>query len=126
VLLAKIYRSRSDMGDADASLSRALNLAAGNPHALSIVACSYAELGRRAEGSALLQQMERLSTERYVSPYDLANVALLLGDEDRAVNWFEEAYRERSSGIVFLRGEKSLTSMHSERLRLLMQKIGRG
>jgi Tfp pilus assembly protein PilF len=126
VLLANIYHARSDNGNAEASLSRALDHASGNPHALSIVACTYAQMGDRAKSSALFRQMEQLATERYVSPYDLANVALLLGDEERAVDWFEAAYRERSAGIVFLRNEKKLTGVHSERLRLLMEKIGRG
>jgi hypothetical protein len=30
-------------------------------------------------------------------------VSLALGDGDRALNLFEEAYRQRSSGLIFLR-----------------------
>ena len=126
VLLARIYRSRDDIGDADASLAEALRLSAGDAHVLSSLACTYAKLGRRAESANLLHEMEQLATRRYVSPYDLANVALTLGDEDRAFTWFEEAYRERSSGIVFLRNEKESTIAHSPRLRSLFEKICRG
>jgi tetratricopeptide (TPR) repeat protein len=126
VMLANIYRSRSDAGDADAALDRALSLAAGNPHALSILACTYARLGRRAESLRLFQQMQQLATRRYVSPYDLGNVALMLGYEDRAVTWLEEAYRQRSTGMIFLRYEKAGSIMHSPRLRALIAKMGIG
>jgi Tfp pilus assembly protein PilF len=126
VMLANLYRARSDLGDADATLSRALSLSAGNAHALSVLACAYARLGRRMESAGLLHQMERLATERYVSPYDLGTVALILGDEDRADDWFEEAYRQRSSGMLFLRNEKAGSITHSPRLLSLIRKIGNG
>jgi Tfp pilus assembly protein PilF len=126
VLLANIYRSRSNTADAEASLARALSRSAGNAHMLSALACTYARLGRRAESLKMLHQMEQLATQRYVSPYDLGHAALSLGDEDRAANWLEAAYRERSTGMVFLCKDKSDSIRNSPRLRSLVQKIGRG
>jgi tetratricopeptide (TPR) repeat protein len=126
VLLANIYRSHSEIGDVESTLARARDLSEGNAHALSALACLYARLGRREESASVLLEMEQLAKERYVSPFDLGNVALSLGDEDRAVNWLEQAYRERSTGMVFLCKEKSDSIMKSPRLRSLVQKIGRG
>jgi tetratricopeptide (TPR) repeat protein len=126
VLLANIYRSRSNVDDADATLEHALSLSGDNAHVLSALACAYARLGRRAESMDLLHQMEQLATQRYVSPFDLGNAALSLGDEDRAANWLEEAYRERSTGMVFLVKDKSESIRNSPRLRSLVEKIGRG
>jgi len=126
VMLANIYRLRSNMADAEEKLTEARNLSDGNAHVLSALACLYARLGRREESLRLLQQMEDLATRQYVSPFDLGNAALSLGDEDRAANWLEQAYRERSSGMVFLCQEKSGNIMNSPRLRSLVQKIGRG
>ena len=126
VLLANIYRLRSNLGDAETKIEEARNLSEGNAHALSALACLYARLGRREESIDVLHEMEQLAAERYVSPFDLGNAALSLGDEDRAANWLEQAYRERSSGMVFLCKEKSDSIMNSPRLRSLVQKIGRG
>jgi tetratricopeptide (TPR) repeat protein len=126
LLLANLYRSRSNMGDAEATLAHALRLSAGDAHALSALACLYMKLGRRKESVGILHQMEQLATKRYVSPFDLGNVALTLGDEDRAATWMEEAYRERSTGMVFLCRDKSEGIMNSPRLRSLVEKIGRG
>ena len=123
VLLANIYRSHSDIGDVESTLARARDLSEGNPHALSALACLYARLGRRDESISVLDEMEQLARERYVSPFDLGNVALTLGDEDRAATWLEQAYQERSTGMVFLCKEKSDSIMKSPRLRSLVQKI---
>jgi hypothetical protein len=70
--------------------------------------------------------MEDIATQRYVSPFDLGNAALSMGDEDRAANWLEQAYSERSTGMIFLCKEQSDSIMKSPRLRSLVQKIGRG
>lgn len=126
VLLANIYRLRSNTGLAETTLAHARTLSGGNAHALSALACLYAHLGRRADSVSLLNQMVQLATRRYVSPFDLGNAALSLGDEDRAANWLEQAYRERSTGMVFLCKDKSDSVMKSPRLRSLVQKIGRG
>jgi tetratricopeptide (TPR) repeat protein len=126
VLLANLYRGRPNVGDADATLARALSLSAGDAHALSVLACVYARMGRRAEGVNLFREVQQMAAQRYVSPFDLGNVALTLGDEERAFTWFEQAYRERSSGMVFLRGEKAEYIRDSPRLRSLIQKMGNG
>ena len=125
VLLATIFRSHADKGDAEAQLTHARELSEGNPHALSALVCLYARLGRRAESASLLQEMEDLATQRYVSPFDLGNAALSMGDEDRAANWLEQAYSEHSTGMIFLCKESD-SIMKSPRLRSLVQKIGRG
>ena len=126
LLLANIDRVQSNNDEAESMLDHALMLSAGNAHALSVLACTYARLGRKEESEGLLQELEEMATERYVSPFDLGNIALSLGDTDRAANWLEEAYRERSTGMVFLCKDKSDSIMNSPRLRSLMQKIGRG
>ena len=122
VMLANLYRSRSEYQASDSTLARARSHSDGNPHALAMVACTYARLGRRVEGAGLLHQMEELSKQRYVSPYDLANVAWMLGQEDQAVTWFEEAFRQRSTGVIFLPKDKEYAQ--SPRMQTLLKRIG--
>jgi len=125
IQLAMVYGSQSPV-EAEASLARALTLATGNPHALSVLACTYAHLGKREEGLRIQRELEKLAAQRYVSPFDLGNVSLVLGDQDRAATWLEEAYREHSAGLIFLRNEKADTWIHSPRLLLLINKLHAG
>jgi tetratricopeptide (TPR) repeat protein len=124
LMLANIYYSRSDVSDANAMVAHAMNLAAGNPHALSMLACTYVRMGRRTESVAISHQLEELAKQRYVSPFDLGNVAWGLGDKDGAVTWYEEAYRQRSTGMLFLRNDKAGGAMDSPRLQSLIKKMG--
>jgi len=123
LLLATVYRKRSDTAAADAALARASGLSAGNPHAMALLACAYTRMGNRREGLRLYGEIQQLAAHRYVSPFDLGNLSLVLGDEDRAVSQFEEAYRQRSAGMIFLRNEPASWMQHSPRMLSLLGKI---
>lgn len=103
LLLANIYRCLGRKADIETALARAEQAAGDNPHGLSALAGAYAHDGRQDKGALLRGRLEQLARERYVSPFDLATVSLVLGDEDRALALFEEAYRQRSSGLIYLR-----------------------
>ena len=103
VILANAYRAQQRNAEADAMLNRALDTSDKNPHAISLLACAFARSGKQEQGRELYKRLEQLARERYVSPFDRATVALTMGDEQRAVPLFEEAFRQRSSGLIFLR-----------------------
>ena len=86
VALVRASRAATQSKDADAALTRVVRAASGNPHALSLVACELARLGRRDESLKLVAELESLAQQRYVSPFDLGKVSLALGDGDRALN----------------------------------------
>ncbi len=115
--LVRASRAVAQTQDSDAALLRAIGSANSDPHALALVACELARLGRREESLRAVKQLESVSRQRYVSPFDLGNVSLALGDGDRAMNLFEEAYRQRSSGLIFLR--KTSVSCVSDNPRFL-------
>jgi hypothetical protein len=46
--------------------------------------------------------VEKLSSRRYVSAYDIATIQVGLGDTASALRWLERAYQERSDGLVHL------------------------
>jgi hypothetical protein len=54
--------------------------------------------GKRGEAQKILDQLTELAKERYVAPYRMAQIYIALGDRDRAFEWLEKGYRERSFG----------------------------
>jgi len=106
VLLSNAYRAQSRTAEADEALLRALQFSTGNPHAISVLACAFARHGKKDESQRLYQQLESLAKQRYVSPFDMGSVSLVLGDEKRALDLLEEAFRQRSAGLIFLRDAK--------------------
>ena len=123
VMLSHAYRAAARTGESEAALARAQRLAADNPHALSLVACELVKLGKREDGLRLVREIERLARQRYVSPFDLGRVSLALGDEDRALGLFEEAFRQRSSGLIFLRKTDAPGGRNAPRFQALLDKV---
>ena len=103
LVLLHAMRAAGQTRDADVVLSRALAASAGDPHAMSLVAGELARLGRNEASRKLVADIDALARMRYVSPFDRGKVSIALGDGDRALNLLEEAYRQRSSGLIFLR-----------------------
>jgi tetratricopeptide (TPR) repeat protein len=121
--LVRASRAVAQTKDSDAALSRAIGSANGDPHALALVACELARLGRREESLRAAKQLDSVSHQRYVSPFDLGNVSLALGDGDQALKLFEEAYRQRSSGLIFLRKTSASCVSDNPRFLSLLDKM---
>ena len=123
IVLVRASRAANKTEDSDEALDRVVSLASGNPHALSLAACELARLGRREESLKLGAELESLSHQRYVSPFDLGKVSMALGDGDRAMNHFEEAFRQRSSGLIFLRQTNASCVRDTPRFLSLIDKM---
>ena len=48
----------------------------------------------------LLSQLEQLATERHVGPFSLAVVHLALGENEKAIDDLERAYRHRADAFT--------------------------
>jgi Flp pilus assembly protein TadD len=124
LMLAHLYRKTKQEEQAQRSFDRARELTGRNPHSLSSIASVYARTGRKEEAHKTLAELRGLSRERYVSPYDIAMVYMALRDFDRAVPYLEAAYRERSSGLLFLREAKNMEAYRtSRRFRELISRM---
>jgi len=87
------------------------------------VACELARLGRREDSMRAVRDLETLKGQRYVSPFDLGKVSLVLGDGDQALTLFEEAFRQRSSGMIFLRNTNASCVRDTPRFLSLIDKM---
>ncbi len=124
VILAHSYGAHSQAAEAEAALARGLQLSKDDdPHALALLARAYAHQGKREEGLRLLSQLEQLAKQRYVSPFDLGSVSLALGEEKRAMDLLEEAFRQRSAGMIFLRNAKFAHGHRSPQFDSLIEKM---
>jgi adenylate cyclase len=86
---------------------------------------AYAAAGRRPQALKVLQRLEALSSKSYVSAFDIALIHLGLGDMDRAVEWLERAYQERSDGLVFLNVDPRLDRLRLDpRFGSLVRRVG--
>ena len=95
----------------------------GSPLMLALLGHAYAVAGKKAEAQQVLSDLQQLPPQRYVSPYDMGIVLLALGDEDGALTQLNEAYRQRSSGLIFLREARFKGLQRAPEFHSLVEKM---
>jgi tetratricopeptide (TPR) repeat protein len=94
--LGNAYLHRSMYKEGMAEFEMELAISPGNPEALGDVGYAYAVMGRRAETQKVLDQLNEISKQRYVSASSMARIYAGLGEKDKAFEWLEKAYQDRS------------------------------
>ncbi len=102
--------------------ARALN---DDPAVLGVLARAHGLSGNKMEAEKILDQLKKLSQERYVSAYSFALVYLGLGDKEEALRWLEQSYQDRAgTDIGFIRVDPLLDPLRGDpRFEALAEKI---
>jgi adenylate cyclase len=96
------------------------------PWYISSLGYACAAKGDRAKAEQILQDLEELSKQRYVSPANRAAVYLGLGEKEKALDWLEKAYEDRDPIFWWIDGDQLYDSVRNEpRFQALVQKIER-
>jgi len=71
-------------------------------------------MGRADEARAVLSELERMSTKRFVTSYGMALVYTGLGDKEKAFAWLDKAFAERSHWLMWLRLDPRWKSLRGD------------
>jgi TolB-like protein/Tfp pilus assembly protein PilF len=114
-LLAVGYEGSGRPAQAVPEYQRAVDLSQRDSDTLAGLAYAYAAIGKRAEAEKILNELQRQSKVTYVSPYMIAVIYSGLGQKDKAFEFLEKAYQERSPDIVyFLRADLRLDTLRPD------------
>jgi tetratricopeptide (TPR) repeat protein len=85
----------------------------------------YVLMGRREEGLKILAEMQERSKRQYVGPLGFAIAYASLGDKERAFEYLEKAFAERSPGLRNIKKMPAFDDLHSDpRFADLVKRIG--
>jgi TolB-like protein/Tfp pilus assembly protein PilF len=85
----------------------------------------YSRCGRQAEARKWVEIWERLSKQRHVESFLMALMNAGAGNRDRAFEWLEIAFKERSCNMPFLKIHPILEPLRSDpRFQALVQRVG--
>ena len=123
--LGRIYTSQERYAEAEAALKKIGPLRTWTP-AMAALGYLYAKSGRRKEAEELLGEFGDLVRRgRYASSYAIAVIYAGLGDVDEAFRRLDEAYRERSHWLVWLKRDPRWDDVRADpRFVQLVRKIG--
>jgi len=85
----------------------------------------YATVGRKADAEKILSELLRQSKATYVSPYMIAVIYAGLGQNDKAFEFLERAYQERSPDIsYFIKADLRIDTLRSDpRFQDLLRRV---
>jgi TolB-like protein/Flp pilus assembly protein TadD len=88
------------------------------------LAYAYGAAGHRERATAELEEVKRLSLRGSVTAFNLALVALGLGENERAVSYLEQAHASDSQLLGWLKGDRIFDPLRSNpRFAALMTKL---
>jgi TolB-like protein/DNA-binding winged helix-turn-helix (wHTH) protein len=124
--LAVGYQGTGKQLEAISEYQKAIELSDGDLGAIAGLAHSYAVIGRRAEAEKILRDFRRKSQSTYVSPYLIATLYAGLGEKDRAFQFLEKAYQEKSLDISWqIKADLRIDSLRSDpRFQSLLHRVG--
>jgi TolB-like protein/tetratricopeptide (TPR) repeat protein len=89
--------------DAIPVLEKAISISNGSPAAIGVLIRAYAHAGRRGDALRLLAELQKRKKAGYVPAGAFVNAYLGLGETDQAFAWLEQAYKEQSNILQFLK-----------------------
>jgi len=119
------YQGSGQTRQAISEYQKAVELSQGDSDPTAALAHAYAAIGKKEEAQKILREWLRQSKTSYVSPYMIAAVYAGLGAKDKAFEYLEKAYQERSPDLsYFLRADLRIDSLRSDpRFQDLLRRI---
>jgi TolB-like protein/DNA-binding winged helix-turn-helix (wHTH) protein/Flp pilus assembly protein TadD len=107
-----------------AELQTAAGLSGNSPLYLAQLAVAHALAGRRTEALPIIAQLQTISSNRYVSPYGLAQIYAALNDKEQTFKWLQIAYDDRAVWMSYLAVDPVFDSLRSDqRFQYLLRRI---
>ena len=119
------YEGTGKVQEAISEYRKAIQMS-GGPQSVVALAHAYSAAGEKADAENILRDLERKSKQTSASPYTMATIYAGLGENDKAFDFLEKAYSEKSFDISSsLKSDLVLDSLHRDpRFQNLLDRMG--
>jgi eukaryotic-like serine/threonine-protein kinase len=104
---------------------KGVKLSGGSSLMRAALAQTLATAGRKKKAIQILDDLMKLTKQKYVSPYFFAGIQIGLGENDRAIEYLEKSYEDQSHWLIYLHIDPSMDSLRSNpRFQDLLKRVG--
>jgi DNA-binding winged helix-turn-helix (wHTH) protein/TolB-like protein/Tfp pilus assembly protein PilF len=111
---SSVYTEKGMYGEAVAEARRARELSPVLTIAVAYGGYALAKSGRRDEAQAALDELLKLSNERFVPPSHIALIYNGLGEQNETLAWLERGFQQRDPKMAFLKVEPKWNNLRNE------------
>jgi TolB-like protein/Tfp pilus assembly protein PilF len=123
--LGLAYEQKQVLDSATEEFKKAISLSGGSPLMRAALARAYAKSQKKHEANEMLNELNELWKQQYVSAYEVATIYVALGNNEQAFQLLEQAYGEHSFHLVYLNVSPQFKPVSSDqRFQNLVQRIG--
>jgi Flp pilus assembly protein TadD len=112
--LGLAYEQKGMFADAIAELRQTVSLSGGAPRCVSTLGHAYAISGQRRMAEQALARLRKQARQRYVAPYDMAEIHIGLGQKEQVFKYLEMAYADHSCLILWLRTDPRFDTIRGD------------
>jgi tetratricopeptide (TPR) repeat protein len=124
IFLGWSYEQRGRFDEAVVELQKVVVGWGGEVFPTAALGHAYAAAGKESAAREVLDKLLERSKKEYVSAYEIATVYAGLGDRERALDWLQKAYDERSNSLTRWRMDPRLLSLQSDgRFKELLKRM---
>ena len=111
----RVYESQGRFEDAIAEYQRAFDLSGGGTmEPIAFRARIHALTGNREAAEQGIRTLTTLSTNKYLSPCNMAIIYAALGESEEALAWLEKGFATRDVRMVFLLADSRWDGIREE------------
>jgi eukaryotic-like serine/threonine-protein kinase len=124
-ILGLVLRKMGRFELAIAEGEKGVILSGGSPLLRAALAQTFGTARRREEAIQILDDLTKQAKQKYVPSYFFAGIHIGLGEDDRAIEYLEKSYEERSHWLTYLNIDPSMDALRSNpRFQNLLQRVG--
>jgi TolB-like protein/DNA-binding winged helix-turn-helix (wHTH) protein/Tfp pilus assembly protein PilF len=119
------YEGTGKLEEAISEYQKAIEMSGGSQGVVEL-AHAYSAVGRKTEAEKILRDLQRKSKETSTSPYTMATIYAGLGENDKAFEFLEKAYSQKSLGLPSsLSSDLLLDSLRPDpRFQTILRRLG--
>jgi eukaryotic-like serine/threonine-protein kinase len=123
--LAQAYEHKGSYAEAIAASLKALSSRGAQPEEVEALRAAYRASGWRGFWRKVLERKRAAARQRYVSPFDFAQIYVRLGERERAFEALEQAFAEHSDQLTLLKVDPVFDPLRSDsRYADLLRRVG--